>query len=42
MDFLSTHSNSDVDDEDDDEKSDLFSPTSNSAKKQGDIPFSDL
>ena len=33
MDFLSTHSNSDV--EDDDDKADLFSPPSNSAKKQG-------
>ena len=34
MDFLSTHSNSDVEDDDDD-NADLFSPPSNSAKKQG-------
>ena len=36
MDFLSTHSNSDVEDDVDD-KADLFSPPSNSAKKQGSI-----
>ncbi len=36
MDFLSTHSNSDVED---DEKEDLFSPPSKSAKKQGTYNF---